>query len=80
MATTISDCQKKVSTLFVFESPSFQTGAETIYLNKKDELASSINGILPAGKNHDVNLIFKTDFERMKYLMGLYGRTSQGRR
>ncbi len=80
MATPISNCQTKVSTIFIFETPAFQTASEMIYLNKKDELASSINGVLPAGKNHNVNLIFKTDFERMQYLIGLYGRTSQGRR
>ena len=80
MSTPLGSCQVKISTIFVFESPSFQNAAETIYVGKKDELASSINGVLPAGKDHSVNLIFKSDFERMQYLMGLYGRTSQGRR
>lgn len=80
MATPIGNCGVAVSTFFVFDSPSFQTAAETVYLSKKSELASSITGVVAPGARHDTRLIFKTDYERMQYLMGLYGRTSQGRR
>jgi hypothetical protein len=80
MATPLGNCGATVSTFFVFDSPSFQTGAETIYVSKKDELASSITGRVAPGARHDTRLIFASDYERMKYLMGLYGRTSQGRR
>lgn len=78
---SIASCQIKISTFFVFRSPTTQNAAETIYEAKKTELASSISGIAyNPNVRHDVNLIFKSDYERMQYLMGLYGRTSQGRR
>jgi hypothetical protein len=78
---SITTCQTFVSTVFIFKTPQVQTAAEMIYEAKKAELASSISG-LPSAANvrHDVNLLFKTDYERMQYLMGLYGRTAQGRR
>ena len=67
--------------MFIFNSVAAQNTAESIYEAKKAELASSISG-LPSAPNvrHDVNLIFKSDYERMQYLMGLYGRTVQGKR
>lgn len=80
MATLITSCQTVVSTIFVFDTVSGQTAANSIYVNKKGELTSSIAGTLPAGIRHDVKLVFKTDYERMQYLMGLYGQTSQGLR
>jgi hypothetical protein len=66
--------------MFIFKSVAEQNAAETVYSRKSAELASSISG-LPSAPNvrHDVNLIFKSDYERMQYLMGLYGRTAQGR-
>jgi hypothetical protein len=81
MSDTLTSCQTQVSTFFIFGTPQTQNAAETIYLQKVGEYASSISG-LPTANNvrHDVNLMFKTDYERMQYLMGLYGRESQGRR
>ena len=78
---SITSCQTPVSTLFVFKSVAAQNAADNIYEAKKAELASSISG-LPGAPNvrHDVNLLFKSDYERMQYIMGLYGRTAQGRR
>ncbi len=77
---SITTCQTKVSTLFVFKTPQAQTAAEMIYEAKKSEVANSISGAAQAANvRHDVNLVFKTDYERMQYLLGLYGRTSQGR-
>jgi hypothetical protein len=51
-----------------------------LYVSKRGELASSIAGTSPTTQQHNTQLIFKTDFERMQYLLGLYGRTSQGLR
>jgi hypothetical protein len=81
MSELITSCQVKVSTLFIFKSVTAQAAADIIYEAKKNELASSISG-LPSAPNvrHDVNLLFKSDYERMQYLMGLYGRTAQGLR
>jgi len=81
MSEILTNCQVKVSTLFIFKSVAAQHTADFIYESKKAELASSISG-LPSAPNvrHDVNLIFKSDYERMQYLMGLYGRDAQGKR
>jgi hypothetical protein len=73
-------CQVKVSTIFVLGTQANQTAANMVYSSKKGELASSIAGTLPPTLQHNSNLLFKTDFERMQYLMGLYGQTSLGRR
>ncbi len=73
MPETTSICQTKVSTIFVFESPTFQTGANSVYLYK-----STLDN-LPANQASGKKYQFKSDFERLQYLMGLYGRTSEGR-
>lgn len=78
MATTIQSCQAEVSTIFVYGNQTRQTAANTVYVSKKGEYTSSIAGRLPAGQTHGVKLVFKTDFERMQYLIGLYGRSSEG--
>lgn len=80
MATPLGNCGATISTMFVFSTPSQQTAANMIYASKKGDVTSSIAGRLAPGVNHDVNLVFKTDYERMQYLQGLFGRTSQGLR
>jgi hypothetical protein len=74
MATPIQNCQVPVSTIFVFDSPTVQMAANTVYVQ-----AQAFNA-LPANASRGIKYQFKTDFERMQYLMGLYGRTSQGLR
>ena len=67
--------------MFIFKSVAEQNAADTVYSRKNTELANSISGAAQAANvRHDVNLIFRSDYERMQYLMGLYGRTAQGRR
>ena len=78
MSTPIGNCQVAVSTAFVFGSVSVQNAANMIYTSKKGDLTSSVAGRLAPGVDHNVKLVFKTDYERMQYLMGLYGQTSQG--
>ena len=80
MATPLGNCQVATSTIFVFESVAIQNAANGVYVNKKGDLTSSVAGNLAPGVNHDVKLVFKTDYERMQYLLGLYGRQSQGLR
>lgn len=80
MATSIQSCQTAVSTIFVLGTQAEQTAANMIYASKNAEYASSISGTLPGGVQHTTKLLFKTDFERMQYLIGLYGRSSQGLR
>ena len=80
MATTIQSCQVATSTIFVLGTQAEQNANNMLYVSKKGELTSSIAGTAPTTQQHNTKLIFKTDFERMQYLLGLYGRTSQGLR
>jgi len=78
MSTPLQPCPCVVSTIFVYATQPEQTAANSVYLSKKGDVTSSIVGTSPV--NHSVRLTFKTDFERMQYLLGLYGRDSQGLR
>lgn len=74
MAEQTSICQTRVSTIFVFESPTVQTAANSVYVYK-----STIDN-LPANVATGKKYQFKSDYERLQYVIGLYGRASQGLR
>lgn len=74
MAERTRDCQVPVSTIFVFESPQFQNAANSVYVFKSTFDGTASNAA--SGKKYQ----FKSDFERMQYLLGLYGMDSLGRR
>ena len=63
-----------VSTVFIYDTPTFQNEANTVYVN-----AQTYNSTM-AAQGKQTKYQFKTDFERMQNLIGLYGRTSQGLR
>jgi hypothetical protein len=65
-----------LSTIFTFDSPAVQNAANTVYFN-----VSTVNG---QNRNNAVGngnyIKFKSDYERMQYLLGLFGTTNvQGR-
>lgn len=63
-------CIVDVSENFIFETPSFQNACNTVYERKKAfDIATNATVTGNTFK-------FKTDFERMQYLIGLYGRTN----
>ena len=67
-------CIVDVSEAFIFASPGFQNSCNMIYQFKKS---------YDIRKNATVTgntYKFKSDFERMQYLLGLYGQTSTGNR
>ena len=67
-----SSCIVDVSEAFIFKNSAFQTSSNMVYQFKK---AYDIrNNATVTGKTYK----FKTDFERMQYLLGLYGQTSTG--
>jgi len=66
------NCIVDVSEAFVFESPAFQSACNMIYQFKKN--TDKLNNSTKTGKVYR----FKSDFERMQYLLGLYGQTSTG--
>jgi hypothetical protein len=56
-------CQVKVSTIFVFSTPDVQKAANNVYEYKRAYDAT--------GKTYQ----FKSDYERMQYLIGRLGRS-----
>lgn len=68
MSENTRSCQVPVSTIFVFDSPTYQTAATSVYLYKStlDNLPENV----AKGKTYQ----FKSDYERLQYLMGLYAR------
>jgi hypothetical protein len=58
--------------IFVFESPQQQNAANAVYIQKKAFDAAR------AARGSKAVYTFKSDRERMQWLMGLYGQTSQG--
>ena len=68
----VRECIVDVSEVFIFNSPAFQTAANMVYQYKKN--IDLTNNAAATGKTYK----FKTDFERMQYLLGLYGQTSTG--
>jgi hypothetical protein len=54
-----------ISTVFVFESPAVQNAANNIYVYTSTQNATT--GL--SGKK----IQFKSDYERMQYLLGKYG-------
>jgi len=66
----ITSCQTAVSTIFVFESPAYQNACNTVYLNVSTKFGQD-------NKNSfgNTNYIkFKTDLERMQYILGQAAR------
>jgi hypothetical protein len=68
MSFNTRDCQTTVSTIFRFESPEFQTACNMVYVN-----VSTVTGSTPNPKGNTNYIKFKSDFERMQYLLGQYG-------
>jgi len=68
MSGAIQPCPCAVSTIFVFQSPDFQNAANTVY-----EYKNSIDAY-NASRGNNTKYTFKSDFERMQYLMGSYNR------
>jgi hypothetical protein len=72
MPEETSICQVRPSTVFVFDSPTFQAAATSVYAYK-----STIDA-LPANEARGKKYQFKSDYERLQYLMGLYATTPAG--
>ena len=60
----------------IFNTVAYQNSANTVYETKKATLLASQNGTL--GTSGNGRPIFKSDYERMQYLMGKQNRASCG--
>ena len=74
MSNTITSCQTPVSTIFVFESPGYQQACNMIYANVSTmDSMTNINGKGVNSQGNTNYIRFKSDLERMQYILGLYG-------
>ena len=64
------DCEVAVSSIFVFESPAYQRACNTIYVNR-----STTDSYYQTKAKGNTNYVkFKTDLERMQYLLGQFNQ------
>jgi hypothetical protein len=70
MSNIITSCQIAVSTPFTFVSPGYQSACNNIYVNR-----STTDAFVQNARQNNTNYIkFKTDLERMQYLMGQFNQ------
>ena len=74
--TRICPCTTQQYEPVIFKNVNFQNAANTIYESKSATLAASRNGTL--GNSATGNPTFKSDFERMQYLLGGQNRGISG--
>jgi hypothetical protein len=60
----------------IFDSVAYQNSANTVYQAKKDQVAAATAGTL--GTKATGNVIFKSSYERMQYLLGRQNQQSCG--
>jgi len=68
MSYSLTSCQGVVSTPFIFASPQYQQACNMIYAN-----VSTVNGSNPNPTGNTNYIKFKSDLERMQYILGQYG-------
>jgi hypothetical protein len=74
--TRSCQCNTQQYGQIIFDSVAYQNSANMVYQAKKDQLAASTNGTL--GSNGNGNVIFKSSYERMQYLLGRQNQASCG--
>ena len=68
MATNASTCTHFVYVPINFKTTDFQNAADMIYASKVNTITALTNGTYGIGATG--NPMFKSDFERMQYLLG----------
>ena len=69
-------CTRQEYAPIIFDSVAYQNSANNIYQAKNDQVTKSRNGTL--GSSATGNTIFKSDYERMQYLLGQQNQASCG--
>jgi len=69
-------CSTQQYAPIIFDSVAYQNSANNIYQAKNDQVTKSRNGTL--GSSATGNTIFKSDYERMQYLLGQQNQASCG--
>jgi len=70
------DCTKPQYSQIIFDSVSYQNSANTVYQAKRNQVAAATAGTL--GSQATGNVIFKSGYERMQYLLGRQNQASCG--
>ena len=65
MSQNTRDCIIPTSTIFTFDSPAYQTACNSVYVN----CSTTDSKRKPNNTNY---IKFKTDLERLQYLMGKF--------
>lgn len=75
MSQNTRDCIAPVSTIFVFDSPAYQTACNSVYIN-----CSTTDSYVQKTARGNTNYIkFKTDLERIQSLIGKFNVNPSGR-
>ena len=74
--TRTCQCSIQQYKAVVFDSLAYQNSANTIYQAKREQVAAATAGTL--GKTATGNTIFKSNYERMQYLLGRQNQASCG--
>lgn len=61
----------------IFNTPDVQTAANTVYQNKVNQVTAARNGTLSTTQATGT-VLFKSNFERMQYLLGQQNQASCG--
>lgn len=74
--TRTCQCSTQQYSPIIFDSVAYQNSANNIYQAKNAQLTKSRNGTL--GSSATGNTIFKSDYERMQYLLGQQNQGNSG--
>jgi len=74
--STTCQCKTQQYSQIIFNSVAYQNSANNVYQAKVAQLAAANNGTL--GTQGNGNLIFKSDYERMQYLLGKQNQGNSG--
>jgi hypothetical protein len=70
MSENTRTCQSVQSTIFLYDSPEYQRACNNIYVNR-----STTDAYVQQKTSGNTNYIkFKTDLERMQYLLGQFNQ------
>lgn len=72
----ICQCTTQQYAPIIFDSIAYQNSANMIYQAKNSQVTAATNGTL--GKEATGNVIFKSSYERMQYLLGRQNQASCG--
>jgi hypothetical protein len=74
--TATCACKVQLYSPIIFDNVAYQNAANTVYQSKNTTITAATNGTL--GNKATGNPIFKSNYERMQYLLGRQNQASCG--